>query len=120
MDKTTHFGFKEVSTDDKQGLVRGVFDSVASKYDLMNDVLSFGAHRLWKRYTIASANVKNGDKVLDIAGGTGDLAIEFRKKVGAEGQVILSDINASMLDEGRKNLTNKGFFGVDFIQLNAQ
>ena len=120
MEKTTHFGFKDVATEDKQSLVRGVFDSVASKYDLMNDVLSFGAHRLWKRYTIASSNVKVGDKVLDIAGGTGDLAIEFRKKVGESGQVILSDINAAMLAEGRKNLTNNGIAGVEFIQLNAE
>lgn len=120
MENTTHFGFKQVATDDKQSLVRAVFNSVASKYDLMNDVLSFGAHRLWKRYTVASSNVKVGDKVLDIAGGTGDLAIEFRKKVGDNGQVILSDINAAMLNEGRKNLTNKGIFGVEFVQLNAQ
>jgi len=120
MNNTTHFGFKDVATEDKQSLVRGVFDSVASKYDLMNDVLSFGAHRLWKRYTIASSNVKTGDKVLDIAGGTGDLAIEFRKKVGESGQVILSDINAAMLGEGRNNLVNKGVFGVDYVQLNAQ
>jgi demethylmenaquinone methyltransferase/2-methoxy-6-polyprenyl-1,4-benzoquinol methylase len=120
MDNTTHFGFKDVATKEKQNMVKGVFDSVASKYDLMNDVLSFGAHRLWKRYTIASANVKIGDKVLDIAGGTGDLAIEFRKKVGESGKVILSDINASMLNEGRANLINKGVFGIDFVQLNAQ
>lgn len=120
MENTTHFGFKQVATDDKQSLVRDVFNSVASKYDLMNDVLSFGAHRLWKRYTVASSNVKAGDKVLDIAGGTGDLAIEFRKKVSNNGQVILSDINAAMLNEGRKNLTNKGIFGVEFVQLNAQ
>lgn len=120
MRNTTHFGFKDVAIDDKQSLVRGVFDSVASQYDLMNDVLSFGAHRLWKRYTIASSNVKKGDKVLDIAGGTGDLALEFRKKVGASGQVILSDINAAMLNEGRKNLINQGIFGVDFVQLNAE
>lgn len=120
MENTTHFGFKQVAINDKQGLVRDVFNSVASKYDLMNDVLSFGAHRLWKRYTIASSNVKAGDKVLDIAGGTGDLAIEFRKKVGDNGQVILSDINAAMLNEGRKNLINKGIFGVEFVQLNAQ
>jgi demethylmenaquinone methyltransferase/2-methoxy-6-polyprenyl-1,4-benzoquinol methylase len=120
MDNTTHFGFKNVATTEKQNMVKGVFDSVASKYDLMNDVLSFGMHRLWKRYTIASANIKTGDKVLDIAGGTGDLAIEFRKKVGVSGRVILSDINASMLNEGRANLTNKGIFGVDFVQLNAQ
>ena len=120
MEKTTHFGFKDVATEEKQRLVRGVFDSVASKYDLMNDVLSFGAHRLWKRYTIASSNVKTGDKVLDIAGGTGDLAMAFRKKVGDTGQVILSDINAAMLNEGRSNLTNNGVFGVDFVQLNAE
>ncbi|MBW5290714.1 MAG: Ubiquinone/menaquinone biosynthesis methyltransferase UbiE [Candidatus Ruthia sp. Asou_11_S2] len=120
MENTTHFGFKQVATNDKQSLVRDVFNSVASKYDLMNDILSFGAHRLWKRYTIASSNVKAGDKVLDIAGGTGDLAIEFRKKVGDNGQVILSDINAAMLNEGRKNLINKGVFGVEFVQLNAQ
>jgi demethylmenaquinone methyltransferase/2-methoxy-6-polyprenyl-1,4-benzoquinol methylase len=120
MDNTTHFGFKNVATEDKQNLVKGVFDSVARKYDLMNDVLSFGMHRLWKRYTIASSNVKTGDKVLDIAGGTGDLAIEFRKKVGDSGRVILSDINAAMLNEGRKNLINQGIFGVDFVQLSAQ
>lgn len=120
MENTTHFGFKEVNTEDKQKLVRGVFDSVASKYDLMNDVLSFGAHRLWKQYTIASSNVKTGDKVLDIAGGTGDLAMAFRKKVGDTGQVILSDINAAMLGEGRKNVIDKGFAGLDFVQLNAQ
>ncbi len=120
MQNTTHFGFKDVKTQDKQKLVRGVFDSVASKYDLMNDVLSFGAHRLWKRYTIASSNIKEGDKVLDIAGGTGDLAIEFRKKVGDSGQVVLSDINAAMLGEGRNNLVDKGIAGVEFVQLNAE
>lgn len=120
MENTTHFGFKEVNTEDKQKLVRGVFDSVASKYDLMNDVLSFGAHRLWKQYTIASSGVKAGDKVLDIAGGTGDLAMAFRKKVGDGGQVVLSDINAAMLGEGRKNVVDKGFAGIDYVQLNAQ
>lgn len=120
MSDTTHFGFKDVKTQDKQKLVRGVFDSVASKYDLMNDVLSFGAHRLWKRYTIASSNVQTGDSVLDIAGGTGDLAMAFRKKVGDSGRVILSDINAAMLGEGRNNLVDQGFSGVDFVQLNAE
>lgn len=120
MANTTHFGFSEVAIDDKQGLVRGVFDSVASKYDLMNDVLSFGTHRLWKRYTVASGNVKKGDKVLDIAGGTGDLAMAFAKKTTDTGQVVLSDINASMLEEGRKNLINHGVLNVDFVQLNAQ
>ena len=120
MEKTTHFGFQQVDIDQKQGLVKGVFDSVASKYDLMNDVMSLGTHRLWKNYTIASSNVSKGDKVLDIAGGTGDLAIKFRKKVGDSGKVILSDINGSMLEEGRKNLINHGVIDVDFIQANAE
>ena len=120
MEKTTHFGFQQVDVDQKQGLVKGVFDSVASKYDLMNDVMSLGTHRLSKNYTIASSNVSKGDKVLDIAGGTGDLAIKFRKKVGDSGKVILSDINGSMLEEGRKNLINHGVIDVDFIQANAE
>jgi len=120
MEKTTHFGFQQVDVDQKQGLVKGVFDSVASNYDLMNDVMSLGTHRLWKNYTIASSNVSKGDKVLDIAGGTGDLAIKFRKKVGDSGKVILSDINSSMLEEGRKNLINHGVIDVDFIQANAE
>ena len=120
MEKTTHFGFQQVDVDQKQGLVKGVFDSVASKYDLMNDVMSLGTHRLWKNYTIANSNVSKGDKVLDIAGGTGDLAIKFRKKVGDSGKVILSDINGSMLEEGRKNLINHGVIDVDFIQANAE
>jgi len=120
MEDTTHFGFKEVDTNKKQGLVGEVFNAVAGKYDLMNDVLSFGAHRLWKRYTISSSNVKTGDKVLDIAGGTGDLALGLRRKVGASGQVILSDINANMLAEGRKNLLNQGVCDIKFAQLNAE
>ena len=120
MEKTTHFGFQQVDVDQKQGLVKGVFDSVASNYDFMNDVMSLGTHRLWKNYTIASSNVSKGDKVLDIAGGTGDLAIKFRKKVGDSGKVILSDINGSMLEEGRKNLINHGVIDVDFIQANAE
>jgi demethylmenaquinone methyltransferase/2-methoxy-6-polyprenyl-1,4-benzoquinol methylase len=120
MAKTTHFGYKEVDVEKKQGLVKGVFDSVAGKYDLMNDVMSMGTHRLWKNYTIASSNVKEGDHVLDIAGGTGDLAIKFRKKVGPEGKVILSDINDSMLLEGRKNLLNHGVIDVDFVLANAE
>ena len=120
MENTTHFGFQQVDVDQKQGLVKAVFDSVASNYDLMNDVMSLGTHRLWKNYTIASSNVSKGDKVLDIAGGTGDLAIKFRKKVGDSGKVILSDINGSMLEEGRKNLINHGIIDVDFIQANAE
>ncbi len=120
MNKTTHFGFKDVSVSEKQGLVKDVFDSVANKYDLMNDVLSFGAHRLWKLYTIKSSNVKAGDRVLDIAGGTGDLAIAFNKITGEKGRVVLSDINSNMLKEGRSNLVNSGVFGVDFVQSNAE
>ncbi|MDC0983661.1 bifunctional demethylmenaquinone methyltransferase/2-methoxy-6-polyprenyl-1,4-benzoquinol methylase UbiE [Candidatus Thioglobus sp.] len=120
MAKTTHFGYKEVDVEKKQGLVKGVFDSVAGKYDLMNDVMSMGTHRLWKNYTISSSNVKEGDHVLDIAGGTGDLAIKFRKKVGPEGKVILSDINGSMLLEGRKNLLNHGVIDVEFVQANVE
>lgn len=120
MGKTTHFGYKQVDVEKKQSLVKGVFDSVAGKYDLMNDVMSLGVHRLWKNYTIASSNVSNGDQVLDIAGGTGDLSIKFRKKVGPTGKVILSDINNSMLYEGRKNLLNHGVIDVDFVQANAE
>jgi demethylmenaquinone methyltransferase/2-methoxy-6-polyprenyl-1,4-benzoquinol methylase len=120
MDKATHFGYQQVDVADKQGLVKGVFDSVASNYDLMNDVLSMGAHRLWKRYAIGLSNVGKGDKVLDIAGGTGDLAIKFREKVGATGQVILSDINGTMLEEGRKNLIDRGLVDVEFVQANAE
>ncbi len=86
----------------------------------MNDVMSMGTHRLWKNYTISSSNVKEGDHVLDIAGGTGDLAIKFRKKVGSSGKVILSDINESMLHEGRKNLINHGIIDVEFVQANAE
>jgi demethylmenaquinone methyltransferase/2-methoxy-6-polyprenyl-1,4-benzoquinol methylase len=118
--KTTHFGFQEVAVEEKQSLVRSVFDSVATNYDLMNDVLSFGMHRAWKHYTIALSNVRAGDKVLDIAGGTGDLASAFRKKAGETGQVILSDINIAMLDEGRKRLIDKGISSIDFVQLNAE
>lgn len=120
MGKTTHFGYKQVDVEKKQSLVKGVFDSVAGKYDLMNDVMSVGVHRLWKNYTIASSNVSNGDQVLDIAGGTGDLTIKYRKKVGPSGKVILSDINNSMLYEGRKNLLNHGVIDVDFVQANAE
>lgn len=120
MNKTTHFGFKEVAFDDKQNLVKGVFDSVASKYDLMNDVMSAGQHRLWKRYTVAVSAVKAGDKVLDVAGGSGDMALQFSKKIGVNGRFTLTDINAKMLAQGRKNLLDKGVFAVDFVQANAE
>ena len=91
-DNTTHFGYRTVAADDKAGLVRDVFDSVATRYDIMNDLMSAGMHRLWKRYTIAQAAARPGDVILDLAGGTGDLARAFSKKVGPEGHVVLADI----------------------------
>ncbi|RVT53659.1 bifunctional demethylmenaquinone methyltransferase/2-methoxy-6-polyprenyl-1,4-benzoquinol methylase UbiE [Rubrivivax albus] len=104
----THFGFETVDEQDKARRVRGVFDSVAQKYDLMNDLLSGGLHRAWKAYTVAVANVQPGDKVLDIAGGTGDLARAFARKAGERGEVVLTDINESMLRVGRDRLLDDG------------
>ena len=118
---TTHFGYRTVGTDEKASLVRDVFDSVASRYDIMNDLMSAGLHRLWKRYTIDQAAVRPGDAVLDLAGGTGDLASAFAKKVGAEGHVVLADINAAMLEQGRKRLVDAGIAGnVTIAQVDAQ
>jgi demethylmenaquinone methyltransferase/2-methoxy-6-polyprenyl-1,4-benzoquinol methylase len=105
---TTDFGFKTVDEQEKARRVRGVFDSVASKYDIMNDLMSLGLHRAWKAYTVMVANVKPGQKVLDIAGGTGDMAMAFAGKVGARGQVVHTDINLAMLKQGRDRLTDKG------------
>ncbi len=104
----THFGYETVDDADKARRVRGVFDSVAQKYDLMNDLLSGGTHRAWKAYTVAVANVQPGDRVLDIAGGTGDLARAFARQVGAQGSVVLSDINEAMLRVGRDRLLDDG------------
>ena len=104
----THFGFDTVDERDKAGRVRGVFDSVAKRYDVMNDVMSLGLHRAWKAYTVAVANLKPGDKVLDIAGGTGDLARAFARKVGDIGLVLLTDINEAMLRTGRDRLLDEG------------
>jgi demethylmenaquinone methyltransferase / 2-methoxy-6-polyprenyl-1,4-benzoquinol methylase len=104
----THFGFQTVDEAQKAQRVRGVFDSVASKYDVMNDLMSLGLHRVWKAYTIAVANLRDGDRVLDIAGGTGDLARAFAKKVGARGTVLHTDINESMLRQGRDRLLDEG------------
>ena len=120
MDKTTHFGYKEVPTKDKEKLVKGVFDSVASNYDLMNDVMSFGIHRLWKQYAIDIANVKKGDAILDLASGTGDLIKLYHKKIGNSGRIVSSDINEAMLDEGKRNLINSGVLGIEFVQANAE
>ena len=105
---TTHFGFQTVDEQDKARRVRGVFDSVAPKYDLMNDLMSAGLHRAWKAYTVMVANAREGQRVLDIAGGTGDLAMAFAKKVGASGQVVHTDINAAMLGTGRDRLLDAG------------
>ena len=105
---TTHFGFKTVDEQEKAQHVRSVFDSVAPKYDLMNDLMSGGLHRLWKRYTLTVANPQPGQQVLDIAGGTGDLALAFAAKVGPTGRVVHTDINEAMLREGRNRLLDKG------------
>ena len=105
---STHFGFQSVDESQKATRVRGVFDSVASKYDVMNDLMSVGMHRAWKAYTVLVANVKTGQKVLDIAGGTGDLALAFAPKVGSSGQVVHTDINEAMLHEGRNRLLDAG------------
>ena len=120
-DDTAHFGFKTVPIDDKAGMVRGVFDSVASRYDIMNDLMSAGLHRVWKRYTIDQAALKPGNVVLDLAGGTGDLAKEFARKVGKDGHVVLADINAAMLEQGRRRLIDAGISGnVSIAQVDAQ
>ncbi|MET4577869.1 bifunctional demethylmenaquinone methyltransferase/2-methoxy-6-polyprenyl-1,4-benzoquinol methylase UbiE [Ottowia thiooxydans] len=105
---TTHFGYEDVDERDKARRVRGVFDSVASRYDLMNDLMSGGLHRVWKAYTVTVANLKEGHRVLDIAGGTGDLALAFSKKVGSSGQVVHTDINEAMLRTGRDRLVDAG------------
>ena len=107
---TTHFGFQTVDEEDKAEAVRGVFDSVASKYDVMNDLMSVGMHRAWKAYTVLLANVRQGQRVLDIAGGTGDLALAFATKVGSTGQVVHTDINEAMLREGRNRLLDAGIY----------
>jgi demethylmenaquinone methyltransferase/2-methoxy-6-polyprenyl-1,4-benzoquinol methylase len=120
-DNTTHFGYQSVAADDKASMVRGVFDSVASRYDVMNDLMSAGMHRLWKRFTIDQAAVRPGDVILDLAGGTGDLARAFSKKVGPEGHVVLADINAAMLKQGRSNLVDAGVAGnLSIAQVDAQ
>ena len=107
---TTHFGFKNVDETEKASHVKGVFDSVAPKYDLMNDLMSMGLHRAWKAYTVMVANLKEGDQVLDIAGGTGDLSLAFSKKVGKSGCVVHTDINEAMLSTGRDRLVDLGVF----------
>ncbi|MFC3122405.1 bifunctional demethylmenaquinone methyltransferase/2-methoxy-6-polyprenyl-1,4-benzoquinol methylase UbiE [Agaribacter flavus] len=115
------FGYKQVDKNEKVNFVADVFHSVAAKYDVMNDLMSFGIHRLWKRYTIDCSGVKPGHRVLDLAGGTGDLAAKFSRIVGKQGQVILADINHSMLTVGKEKLINKGIVGnLHYVQANAE
>lgn len=109
MPNPTHFGFKTVDESEKAHKVAEVFHSVANRYDLMNDLMSGGLHRLWKAFTIQQANVREGSRVLDIAGGTADLSIAFAKRVGQSGQVVLTDINGSMLSVGRDRMLDHGF-----------
>ena len=119
--ETTDFGFQTVDKDDKQTMVARVFHSVASKYDLMNDLMSFGVHRIWKRYTIEASGVRRNQLVLDLAGGTGDLTAKFSRLVGENGEVVLADINDSMLKMGREKLRDHGIVGnVNYVQANAE
>lgn len=119
--KTTHFGYQDVPVEEKVNRVGEVFHSVASKYDVMNDVMSFGAHRLWKLFTVGQAAVRPGMRVLDLAGGTGDLAKAFAGKVGKEGEVVLADINSSMLEAGRRRMVDAGIVGnIRYAQVNAE
>lgn len=121
MADNTHFGFKTVAETEKEHLVADVFHSVADKYDLMNDLMSFGIHRLWKRFTIDCAGVRPGQKILDLAGGTGDLTAKFSRLVGDTGEVVLADINDSMLKVGREKLRNKGLVSnIRYVQANAE
>jgi len=119
--KTTHFGFEKVKVEDKAAKVKGVFDSVADNYDLMNDVMSLGIHRLWKRFTVEMTGLEAGQKVLDLAGGTGDLARMMAPIVGKEGKVVLSDINQKMLDRARARLVDSGVVGnIDYVKADAE
>ncbi|WP_111494016.1 bifunctional demethylmenaquinone methyltransferase/2-methoxy-6-polyprenyl-1,4-benzoquinol methylase UbiE [Marinobacter bohaiensis] len=120
-DETTDFGYRQVRRNEKAGQVAEVFHSVAGKYDLMNDLMSMGIHRLWKRFTIELSGVRAGHQVLDIAGGTGDLTMKFADLVGPSGKVVLADINASMLQVGRDRLTDRGYVGnIECVQADAE
>jgi demethylmenaquinone methyltransferase/2-methoxy-6-polyprenyl-1,4-benzoquinol methylase len=119
--ETTDFGYEQVPTGDKQRRVRAVFDSVAGNYDLMNDLMSMGVHRLWKRFTLSQTGLRPGQRALDVAGGTGDLSAGMAKQVGEGGLVVLTDINAAMLEVGRDRLTDKGLVGnVRYSLANAE
>ncbi|MCG7883164.1 MAG: bifunctional demethylmenaquinone methyltransferase/2-methoxy-6-polyprenyl-1,4-benzoquinol methylase UbiE [Candidatus Thiodiazotropha endolucinida] len=120
-EKTTHFGYQDVPVGEKAGRVRQVFDSVANKYDLMNDLMSLGIHRLWKRQTIELSGVRKGHRVLDLAAGTGDLSARFSGLVGDDGLVVFSDINAAMLQVGRERMEDQGPVGnLHYVQADAQ
>jgi demethylmenaquinone methyltransferase / 2-methoxy-6-polyprenyl-1,4-benzoquinol methylase len=120
-ERFTDFGFQRVSREDKSRRVRSVFDSVAARYDLMNDLMSGGTHRLWKRFTLALANLRPGQRALDVAGGSGDLAAGLARQVGARGMVVLTDINAAMLARGRDRLIDAGCVtNVACVQANAE
>lgn len=119
--ESTHFGYRQVPRAEKARHVAGVFSSVARKYDLMNDLMSMGVHRVWKRFTIELSGVRRGHRVLDIAGGTGDLTMQFADRVGGDGEVVLADINEEMLQVGRDRLTDRGYAGkIEFVQANAE
>lgn len=120
-ESTTHFGYRDVPAGAKQDLVGGVFTSVAGRYDLMNDLMSLGIHRWWKRHFIATSGVRKGDRVLDLAGGTGDIAVLLKPVVGDKGEIVVGDINTAMLDVGRDRLTDRGLVdGIDWARSNAE
>ncbi len=119
--ETTHFGYENVPVAEKANRVKEVFKSVAPKYDLMNDAMSMGMHRIWKRYTIDQVGARPGMKILDLAGGTGDLALRFSSQVGDAGEIVLADINEAMLSHGRDRLTDHGVIGnIHYTQVNAE
>jgi demethylmenaquinone methyltransferase/2-methoxy-6-polyprenyl-1,4-benzoquinol methylase len=120
-EKTTHFGYREVPVEEKKKLVAQVFESVASRYDVMNDLMSVGLHRYWKKFTIDLSNVRPGQQVLDLAGGTGDLAAKFSKLVAEAGKVVLSDINPAMLEQARAKLIDNGIYAnVEYVVADAE
>lgn len=121
MTKTTDFGYQRIPVEQKARRVGQVFDSVAARYDLMNDLMSWGIHRLWKQFAVAIASIKRGQRVLDLAGGTGDMTARLARRVGSAGSVILADINESMLSIGRDRLLDQGIAGtVQYVQANAE